>query len=292
MKSVPQTISPLRRRMLEDMRMRRLGENTQSSYIRAVKRLAAYLKRSPDTATVEELRQFQLHLAETGTSPQTINVTLTGLRFFFCYTVGRPEIMGKTAPVRVPHHVPGVLSIEEARRLLECARNAKYQAALAVAYGAGLRAREVTHLRVSDVDSRRMTLRVEQGKGRRDRYAMLSPVMLKYLRSWWRYARQEGKMLENGWLFPGPQLVDPLSTRQLLRSVTEAAERAGIEKRVSMHTLRHSFATHLLERKVDIRVIQVLLGHRKLETTAQYTQVATQTLREVISPLDVIAATG
>ncbi len=221
------------------MRMRRLGENSQSSYIHAVKRLAAYLKRSPDTATVEELRQFQLHLADTGTSPQTINVTLTGLRFFFCYTVGKPEIMGKTAPVRTPRRIPVDLSIEEARRLLECASTAKYQAALAVAYGAGLRVKEVTHLRVSDVDSKRMVLRVDQAKGSRDRYAMLSPVMLKYLRRWWRYARQEGKMLEGGWLFPGVQLIDPLSQRMMHHAMVAAAERAGIEKRVSMHTLRH-----------------------------------------------------
>lgn len=292
MKPDPQTISPLRQRMLEDMRMRRLGEKTQSDYVRAVKRLAAYLKRSPDTATVEEMRLFQLHLVDTGTSAQTINVTLTALRFFFCYTVEKPQIMGRTAPVRVPRHIPVILSIDEARRLLECAPTPKYQAALAVAYGAGLRASEVAHLRIDDVDSRRMSLRVEQGKGSQDRYALLSPVMLKYLRRWWRYARQEGKMLEHGWLFPGQQLIDPISTRQMHRAVTEAAERAGIEKRISMHTLRHSFATHLLERKVDIRVIQVLLGHRKLETTALYTQVATQTLREVISPLDVISPPG
>jgi site-specific recombinase XerD len=191
-------------------------------------------------------------------------------------------------PVHVPHKRPVILSREEVARLIESAGNLKYQAALSVAYGAGLRASEVIALKVGDIDSQRMVLRVEQGKGHKDRYAMLPPVLLERLRAWWRYARAQGKMLDGGWLFPGQNPIDPLTPRQLNRAVHAAAVAARIDKRVSMHTLRHCFATHLLEQKVDIRVIQVLLGHKKLETTALYTQVATEILREVISPLEAV----
>jgi site-specific recombinase XerD len=155
-----------------------------------------------------------------------------------------------------------------------------------VAYGAGLRAHEVCALKVTDIDSERMTLRVEQGKGRKDRYALLSPVLLERLRAWWRVGRAQGKLLPNGWLFPGLNPMDSMSPRQLNRAIHLAADAAHIDKRVSMHTLLHSFATHLLEQKVDIRVIQVLLGHKRLETTAMYTHVATEVLRAVISPLE------
>ena len=189
-------------------------------------------------------------------------------------------------PVRVPRTLPVVVSREEAARLIAAVCNLKHQIALSVAYGAGLRASEVVGLKISDVDSQRMTLRIQQGKGRKDRYAMLSPLMLERLRTWYRVARAQGKMLEGGWLFPGLNPVEPLSTRQLNRAVHAAALAAGINKRVSMHTLRHAFATHLLEQKEDIRVIQVLLGHKKLETTALYTHVATEILRQVLSPLE------
>jgi site-specific recombinase XerD len=280
--------TPLRQRMLGDMRMRKLEPKTQEAYIRAVRKLAAHLKRSPETATVEDLRNFQLHLVDTGTSPITLNATLTGLKFFFDVTLGHIELMAKMQPVKVPRTLPVVLSPEEVSRLIAAARNVKHQVALSLAYGTGLRVSEVVGLKVTDVDSQRMTLRVEQGKGRKDRYAMLSPVLLQRLRSWWRIAHAQGKILPGGWLFPGLDLMDPLSTRQLNRAVHAAAEAAGIDKRVSPHTLRHSFATHLLERKVDIRVIQVLLGHKKLETTSIYTHVATDLLREVISPLDLL----
>jgi integrase/recombinase XerD len=155
-----------------------------------------------------------------------------------------------------------------------------------VAYATGLRASEVSSLKVGDVDSQRMTLRVEQGKGSKDRYAMLPPPLLERLRAWWRVGRAQGKILPGGWLFPGLNPMDPLSTRQLNRAIHFAADAAKIDKRVSMHTLRHSFATHLLEQKVDIRLIQVLLGHKRLETTTVYTHVATDLLREVISPLE------
>lgn len=278
--------TPLRQRMLDDMRMRKMAEHTQEGYVRAVRKLAAFLKRSPDTATVEELRRFQLHLVDSGAGPVTINATITGLKFFFDITLSHPELMAKMQHVRVPRTLPVVLSREEAARLIAAAPNLKHQAALSVAYGAGLRASEVIALKVGDIDSQRMTLRVEQGKGRKDRYAMLSPVLLERLRAWWRVGHAQGKILPGGWLFPGLDPMDPLTARQLNRAVHGAADAAKIDKRVSTHTLRHSFATHLLEQKVDIRVIQVLLGHKKLETTSMYAQVATDLLRSVISPLD------
>ena len=280
--------TPLRYRMLDDMRMRKFAERTQPGYIRAVRKLAAFLGRSPDTATAEDLRRFQLHLVDAGTGPVTINATITGVKFFFDVTLGQPELMAKMQHVRVPRKLPVILSPEEVGRLIAAAPNLKHQAAMSVAYGAGLRVSEVVALKVSDIDGQRMTLRIEQGKGQKDRYAMLSPVLLQLLRDWWRQAHALGKMLPNGWLFPGLNPIDPLSTRQLNRDIHEAAEAAQIDKRVSMHTLRHSFATHLLEQKVDIRVIQVLLGHKKLETTSLYTQVATEILREVVSPLDTL----
>jgi site-specific recombinase XerD len=279
-------VSPLRQRMIEDMRMRKLEPKTQSGYIRGVRHFAVWLGRSPDTASAEDLRLFQLHLVDQGVSPITINATQSGLRFFFEITLDRSEVTAKMRPVRVAQRLPVVLSREEATRLIDAARNLKHRTALSVAYGAGLRASEVIGLKVSDVDSKRMVLRVDQGKGRKDRYALLPPILLTRLRSWWRYARAEGKILPGGWLFPGLDPMQPMSTRQLNRAVHDAATAAHIDKRVSMHSLRHAFATHLLEQKEDIRTIQVLLGHKKLETTALYTHVATATLSQVISPLE------
>ncbi len=282
------TISPLRQRMLDDMRMRKLSPKTQSSYIRVVKRFTGFLGRSPDTASVEDLRNYQLYLVDHGISPISLNATLTGLKFLFATTLDHPELLTKMHAVHVPHKLPVVLSREEVARLLAAVDNLKHQTALAVAYGTGLRVSEVVSLKISDIDSQRMTLRIEQGKGSKDRYAMLSPVLLERLRAWWKFAHAQGKMRQGGWLFPGLDPIDPLSTRQLNRAVHAAAEAAGIDKRVSMHTLRHSFATHLLEQKVDIRIIQVLLGHKKLETTALYAQVATDILREVVSPIETL----
>ncbi len=282
--------SPLRQRMIEDMRMRKLNPKTQSAYIRAVRNFAKHLGRSPDTATVEDLRNYQLHLVDSGTSPMSLNTAICGLKFFFDITLDRGELMAKMQPVRMPHKLPVVLSREEVGRLIAACGNLKHQTALSLAYGTGLRASEVAALKVGDIDSERMTLRVEQGKGRKDRYAMLSPVLLERLRVWWKVARAQGKMLDGGWLFPGLNPIDPISTRQLNRAIHAAANAADIEKRVSMHTLRHSFATHLLEQKVDIRIIQVLLGHKRLDTTVIYTQVATDLLREVISPLETLAS--
>jgi integrase/recombinase XerD len=281
-----QAISALRQRMIDDMRMRKLSDKTQSHYIRAVRNFAGYLRRSPDTATVEELRSYQLYLVDHGTSPVSLNAAITGLKFFFDITLDRGQVMAKMQPVQVPHKLPVVLSRAEVARLIAAAGNLKHQTALSVAYGAGLRASEVVALKIGDIDSQRMILHIEQGKGAKDRYAMLPPVLLERLRLWWRVGRAQGKILDGGWLFPGLNPIDSLSTRQLNRAIHAAAAAAQIDKRVSMHTLRHSFATHLLEQKVDIRVIQVLLGHKKLETTALYAQVATDILREVVSPLE------
>lgn len=288
METSTQPVSPLRQRMLEDMRMRKLAPKTQQSYIRVVSRFAKYLGRSPGTATAEDLRLYQLHLVDAGTSPITLNATITGLKFLFDVTLGHGDVLAKMQSVRVPHKIPVVLNKQEVARLIACAGNLKHQTALSLAYGTGLRANEVISLKVTDIDSQRMTLRVEQGKGGRDRYAMISPVLLERLRVWWRVARAQGKMLNGGWLFPGLDPINPLTARQLNRAIHEAATLAKIDKRVSMHTLRHSFATHLLEQKVDIRVIQVMLGHKKLETTALYTQVATEVLKEVVSPLETL----
>jgi integrase/recombinase XerD len=273
-------ISPLRQRMIEDMTARHFAEKAQKDYIRYVKTFTAFLGRSPDAATSEDLRLFQLHMTKTHVSPGRINATVVALRFFFKVTLERDDLVRRLTLVREPRRAPTVLSPEEVTRLLGAAPGVKYKAALSVAYGAGLRVSEVVALKVSDIDSERMTLRVEQGKGDKDRFVMLSPQLLELLRDWWRIARPRA------WLFPGLDPVNPMSTRQLHRAVGAAAQAAGIAKRVSPHTLRHSFATHLLEQNVDIRVIQVLLGHAKLDTTALYTRVAVNTIRDVTSPLE------
>jgi integrase/recombinase XerD len=283
-------ISPLRQRMQHDMLMRGLGSHTQQDYVRHVRRFAVFLGRSRDTATAEDIRRFQLHQHESGVGPATINGAVSALRFLFLVTLKRRDLARVLVIMRHPRKLPEVLSVEEAARLLEAAPGIKYKAALGVAYGAGLRVSEVAHLKVDDIHSTRMLIRVEQGKGRRDRNAMLSPQLLELLRLWWREGKRRGVMLPHGWLFPGRGCTAPISSRQLHRAVQEAAEVAGIRKRVSPHTLRHSFATHLLEQDVDIRVIQVLLGHSKLDTTALYTKVSTRMIHTVAGPLDRLMA--
>ena len=273
-------ISPLRQRMIEDMTARHFAEKAQTDYIRYVKSFAAFLGRSPDTASAEDLRLFQQHMTKTHVSPGVINATVVALRFFFKVTLERDDLVRRLTLVSEPRRVPIVLSPEEVARLLTAAPGVKYRAALGVAYGAGLRVSEVVALKVTDIDRERMLLRVEQGKGQKDRFVMLSPQLLELLRDWRQVAQPRG------WLVPGLDPVNPMSARQLCRAVSAAARAAGIAKRVSPHTLRHSFATHLLEQNVDIRVIQVLLGHAKLETTALYTRVAVNTIRDVTSPLE------
>ena len=272
-------ISPLRQRMIEDLSIRQYGAKTQHDYVRVVADFARFLGRSPDQAEPDDLRRYQLHLATQGASPAKMNSAVSALRFFFKVTLGRPGFGDRLATVRREQRLPVVLSPEEVALLLHCAPNLKYKAALSVAYGCGLRASEIVHLKVGDIDSARMLIRVEQGKGKKDRYVMLAPDLLELLRAWWRAARPKG------WLFPGRDPGQPMTTRQLGRGCTMAVETAALDKRVSLHTLRHSFATHLLEQKTDIRVIQVLLGHKKLDTTAIYTRVALKTLGAVKSPL-------
>ncbi|MER9339039.1 site-specific integrase [Mesorhizobium sp. M0293] len=263
-------ISPLRQRLIDDMNMRRFSQETQRNYLRDIGRLATFLERSPDTATTDDLRRFQIEQQDDGVPVPTMNSIVSALRFFFTHTVDRPDLARKLVRLAHPRKLPVVLSRDEVARLLNATTCLKHQAALSVAYGAGLRVAEVSTLKVADIDSERMLLRVEHGKGGRYRNAMLSQDLLLLLRQWWKVGRQQGVMHRDGWLFPGQHAMKPISTRQLYR----------------VHTLRHSFATHLLEDGTDIRIIQVLLGHAKLNSTAFYTKVATRTVRTVTSPLD------
>jgi site-specific recombinase XerD len=280
-------ISDLRRRMLQDMSNRNFVDKTKYDYIRHVEALAKFLDRSPDTATADDVRQFQADQIAGAAQPSKMNTQASALRFFFTITLGRPDLANQLARTHYPRKLPRVLSPEDVGRLLDAAPGPglKYKAALSVAYGAGLRGGEVVMLRVSDIDSKRMLIRVEMGKGRKDRHAMLSPQLLELLRAWWLQSRSKG------WLFPGRDPLLPLTTRQLNRACHMAAEAAGLGSWVTPHTLRHSFATHLLESHTDVRVIQVLLGHAKLDTTARYAHVATSTLRTVTSPLDRLTGT-
>src|SRR5246127_2886694 len=223
-----EAISPLRRRMIEDMTIRKLAPKTQQGYIRTIRAFAVSLGRSPDTASLEDTRRFQLHLAQSGAQPPILNRTVSALRFFFRVTLKRHDIVEHTTFIHAPRKLPVVLSPEEVARLLNAAPGLKYKAALSVAYGAGLRAAEVASLKVCDIDSKRMIIRVEQGKGRKDRNVMLSPSLLELLRAWWRAARPQG------WLFPGRNPVQPMTTRQLNRACHAAAQAAGIERNVSL----------------------------------------------------------
>ena len=275
-------ISDLRRRMLEDMAVRRLGEKTRHDYIKHIETFTRFLGRAPDTATSEDLRHFQVHELEQGGRPPKMNTQVSALRFFFGKTLGRLDLAHQLSRVNYPRKLPRVLPMDDVTRLLEAAPGPglKYKAALSIAYGAGLRGGEVVMLRVCDIDSKRMLIRVEQGKGQKDRHGILSPQLLAILRAWWVQCRS------NGWLFPGQDPLLPMTVRQLNRACHQAAYAAGLGTWISPRTLRHSFATHLMEAGVDVRIIQVLLGHAKLDTTARYTHVATNILRTIESPLD------
>jgi len=284
-------ISPLRRRLIEDMAIRRLGPKTRHEYIRHVKRFADFVGRSADKATAEDVHRYQLWLASIGTTVPSVNAGASALRFFFRVTLKRRDLAEEVVSAREPRRLPVVLSPEEVGRLLASTTNIKHKAALSLAYATGLRSSEVISLKLIDIDSDRMVIRVEQGKGKKDRYVILSPNLLELLRDWWRVAHKKGWMHPGQpWLFPGYR-GQHMSARQLHRLVRMAAARAGIVKRVGVHTLRHSFATHLLEQKTDIRIIQVLLGHKKLDTTALYTRVAIRAIGEVTSPLDLLLKT-
>src|SRR3954454_10137384 len=282
------TVSPLRQRMIEDMTARKLNPHTQRSHIQSCKRFAAWLKRSPDTATPDEVRGFQLHLIESGASICNRNRIVTGVRFLFRVTLRRHDLAAEVWHIKEPERLPPVLSPEEVKRVLTMATSLKARAMLTLAYGCGLRAGEVVRLRAGDIDSEQMIIRVVQSKGRKDRHVMLPPEVVDLLRQWWKTRptkRDAGIVLEQRWLFPGRSKRRPLTTRQFGRLFNEAAKAAGLRKTLSLHSLRHSFATHLLEDGKDIRLIQALLGHEKLETTARYTRVATGMIAKIESPL-------
>ena len=282
-------VSPLRQRMIEDMNARKLGAHSQRSHIYSCKRFAAFLKRSPDTATLEDIRQFQLHLAETGMSICNRNRIMTGVKFLLRVTLRRLDLAAEIYHLREPQKIPQVMSPDETRRLLAVAANLKARVLLSLSYGCGLRAGEVVRLKVKHIDRAQNIVRVEQSKGRKDRHVMLSPAMLALLRQWWKARPKRwdaGVPPEERLLFPGRKPGKPMTTRQLSRLFHEAADAAGIKKSVTLHALRHSFATHLLEDDTDIRIIQALLGHDKLDTTARYTRVATGMIARIESPLD------
>jgi len=289
----PTSISPLRQRMIEDMTARGLSRATQRGHILACKRFAAYLKRSPEAATAEDVRLFQLQLLENGLSIQNRNRTMTGVRFLLRVTMRRHDLAAEVFHMKQPQKNPQILSAGEAKRLLTMAGKLQARMLLSIGYGAGLRVSEVVKLKVKHIDSALGIIRVEQGKGMKDRQVMLSPETLDLLREWWkvRTAKHDaGVPAGERWLFPGRREGQPLTPRQVTRLFHETVEAAGIKKKVTLHTLRHSFATHLFDRGVDIRTIQALLGHEKLETTARYTRVATGLITAVESPLDQLSA--
>ena len=279
--------------MIADMSARNLGPASQTGHLRACKRFAAWLGRSPETATPDEVRDFQRHLMESDTSICTRNRTMTGVKFLFRVTLRRHDLVAEIFHLKEPVKVPLVLSQQEIRRILAIAPSLKARVMLSLAYGCGMRAGEVVRLRVGDIDGDQEIIRIVQSKGRKDRNVMLPADILGLLRDWWveRPTSQDAGV-------PGPQRVifpgyrgKHLSARQISRLFKEAARAAGITKPVTLHTLRHSFATHLLERGVDIRIIQALLGHTKLTTTARYASVATGMIAAVDSPLDDLGQT-
>jgi site-specific recombinase XerD len=286
-------VSPLRQRMIEDMNARKLCAGTQRGHISSCKRFAAFVKRSPDTATLEDIRRFQLHLAEIGVSICNRNRIMTGLRFLLRVTLRRLDLAAEIYHIREPQKIPLVMSQDETRRLLAVASSLKARTLFSLGYGCGLRAGEVVRLKIKHIDSAQKIIRIEQSKGRKDRNVMLSDEMLGLLRQWWkaRPSRYDaGIPLQERWLFPSRKSAGrPITTRHLNRLFHEAADAAGIKKGVTVHTLRHSFATHLLEHGTNLRKIQLLLGHEKLETTARYLHVATGLISAVESPLDRLA---
>ena len=291
-----EAITPLRQRMIEDMSSRKLCVHTQRSHIYSCKRFAAFLKRSPDTATYEDIRLFQLHLAETGMSICNRNRIMTGVRFLFRVTLRRLDLAAEIYHLREAEKIPQVMSPDEMRRLLAVAASSlKTRVLLSLGYGCGLRAGEIVRLKPKHIDSAQKIIRIEQSKGRKDRNVMLSPETLDLLRQWWKARRSRydaGTPVAERWLFPGNRRGKPMTTRQLSRLFHEAADAAGIKKAVTLHALRHSFATHLLEQGTNLRKIQLLLGHEKLETTARYLHVATGLISAVESPLDRLARPG
>jgi integrase/recombinase XerD len=274
------TMNPLRRRMIEDMTIRNLSPATQRSYLNAVSKFSRHFGRSPNRLGLDEVHAFQVHLVATGISWPSLNQIVCALRFFYGVTLGQATIPERIAYAREPQKLPVVLSADEVVRFLEAIPSLKSRTALTTVYAAGLRVSEVVMLKIADIDSGRMVIRVEHGKGGKDRYVMLSPQLLRILRGYWRLARPKR------WLFPGRDEERPLEPTTLHAACRSARTAAGLAKEVTAHTLRHSFATHLLENGADIRIIQVLLGHANLQSTARYAQVATKTISKTPSPLD------
>ena len=273
-------ISPLRQRMIDDMTIRNMSPNTKNIYISAVARFSAYHRRSPDQLGLEDIRDYHLHLVSRKLKPTTINPIMGALRFFYGKTLGQKDIVDEIPYARRADTLPAVLSREEVERLLKTVRNLKMRTAFITIYAAGLRVSELVALTSRDIDSTRMVIAIRHGKGGKDRYVMLSEQLLGILRDYWKRTKP------THWLFPGPDPLQPVTTRSLQRVFHDAAEAAGLDKNVTVHTLRHSFATHLLEQKVDIRVIQGLLGHRNINSTTRYTRVAVDTIRQIQSPLE------
>jgi site-specific recombinase XerD len=279
--------------MIEDMAARKLNPHTQRGHIYSCKRFAAWLRRSPDTATPDEVRRFQLYLIESGTSICNRNRIMTGVRFLFRVTLRRHDLAAEVWHIKEPERLPPVLCPEEVNRVLTMAASLKARTMLTLAYGCGLRAGEVVRLRAGDIDSEQMIIRIVQSKGRKDRHVMLPREVLDLSRQWWKErptVHDAGVAPEHRWLFPGRSHHQPLTTRQFGRLFKEAAKAAGLRKSVSLHSLRHSFATHMLERGKDIRLIQALLGHEKLETTARYSRVAIGMIAKIESPLEGLSA--
>jgi integrase/recombinase XerD len=274
------TTSPLRRRMIEDMTIRNLAPATQQSYIREVKKFSEHFGKSPARLGLKEVRSYQVHLASRRIAWATLNHAVCALRFFYGVTLGLMDLPELIPYARNPRKLPVVLSREEVVRFLEAVPGLKSRIALTIAYAAGLRLSEVVALKICDIDSQRMLIRVERGKGGKQRQAMLSEQLLKILRAYWLRTRPRI------WLFPGRDPRRPINPKMLAAACQAACEAAALSKHVTVHTLRHSFATHLLEGGTDLRIIQVLLGHNHLSTTALYAQVATTTLAKTISPLD------
>jgi site-specific recombinase XerD len=276
-------MTPLRERMIQDMRLRNYSPKTIKSYVRSVRDFAQYFDSSPDKLGIEQVRRYQVYLVEEKRiSWSHFNTTVCALRFFYGTTLGQEEVIQRIPYAKRPKTLPTVLSREEVLRIFRCIPEHIYRVVLMTAYSAGLRLSEVIRLRVEDIDSGRKLIRIRHGKGGKDRYVPLSEVLLEVLRGYWRIARAED------WLFPGKKPGHYLSGRTVQRALARAVKAAGIRKRVSTHTMRHSFATHLLEAGTDIRTIQKLLGHKRLETTAIYTHVTEHNIQSTTSPLDLL----
>jgi integrase/recombinase XerD len=286
-------MTPLRQRFIEDMQLRNFAPETQRNYVHHISNLARFYRTSPDQLDLEELREFQLYLINGRRySPDAVNQFVSAAKFFYTTTLETPWPDGALPRSRVPYKLPVVLSPEELELFFAYVPTLRYRVALMIAYGAGLRVSEVVSLKVSDIDSSRMLIRVEQGKGKKDRYAMLSPRLLAVLRTWWR--ADQRNLLPHGpqdWLFPAWRSGRHMHQSSLQLACREAARQAGINKRVTVHTLRHSFATHLLENGTDTRIIQTLLGHTLISTTARYTHVSPRLIGQTLSPLDQLGAT-